>query len=194
MRILSLVIAASFWLFASSASAQALCSVGDKAQVLWKGTWYPAKVTNVNDDQSKCYIRYDGYGSNWDEWVGADRFKKAGGTPSGAIVQGSKVQCLWKNGGTWYSGVVAEKTGNAVFIHYNDGDKEHTTVDKCRPTGGSVSATPSAPMEKGSAVSCKWKGGSWYPGVIAEKTGNSVFIHYNDGDKEHTKLSMCRPR
>lgn len=192
MRIFSLAIAATISIFALPATAEPLCSVGDKGQVLWKGSWYPAKVTNVNDDQSKCYIRYDGYGSNWDEWVSADRYRKAGGAaPSGAIAQGSSVECLWKNGRTWYSGVVAEKTGNAVFIHYNDGDKEHTTVDKCRARGG---VTPSAEMVKGSAVSCKWKGGSWYPGVIVEKTGNNVFIHYNDGDKEHTKLSMCRPR
>lgn len=44
-----------------------------------------------------------------------------------------RVECRWKNGSTWYQGVIAEKTGNQVFIHYNDGDKEHTTIDKCQP-------------------------------------------------------------
>lgn len=134
MRLLSLAVAATILSFSVSAKAEPLCYVGDKAQVLWKGKWYPAKVTNVNDDQSKCYIRYDGYGANWDEWVSAERYKAVGGAPrSGAIVQGSKVQCRWKNGKTWYSGVVAEKTGDNVFINYNDGDKEHTTVSMCRP-------------------------------------------------------------
>lgn len=105
-----------------------------------------------------------------------------------AFEVGDRVECNWKNGGRMYPGIIAEKTGAAVFIHYNDGDKEHTTIHKCRLLGSSGF------MVKGSKVSCRWKGGSWYPGVIAEKTGNSVFIHYNDGDKEHTTLDMCKPR
>lgn len=107
--------------------------------------------------------------------------------PAFALGIGDAVQCRWKNGSTWYSGTIMEKTGNAVFIHYNDGDKEHTTTDKCRPLGGGLGV--------GSLVSCYWKGGSTlYPGVIASKDGDRVFIHYNDGDKEHTTLSMCQRR
>lgn len=110
------------------------------------------------------------------------------GSAMAQIEIGSRVECNWKNGGRWYTGTVAEKTGAAVFIKYDDGDKEHTTVDKCR-------ALSVGPMGKGSMVSCRWKNGStWYPGVIMEKTGNAVFIHYNDGDKEHTTIDKCRPR
>jgi hypothetical protein len=192
MRTLSLVIAASVFIVATPATAAPLCSVGDQAQVLWKGKWYPAKVTKVNEDQSNCFIRYDGYGAEWDEWVSTGRFKKVGAVEPSGYKVGDSVSCNWKGGATLYPGVIAEKTGNNVFIHYNDGDKEHTTVDKCQPRSGGGS---SGAMQKGSAVSCNWKGrGTWYPGIIAEKTGNAVFIHFNDGDKEHTKLSMCRPR
>jgi hypothetical protein len=103
-----------------------------------------------------------------------------------------RVECRWKNGSTWYPGVIAEKTGNQVFIHYNDGGKEHTTIGKCRKIGGHA---PTGSLVKGSSVSCYWKGGkTLFPGVIKEKTGNQVFIHYNDGDKEHTTLDMCVPR
>ena len=103
-----------------------------------------------------------------------------------------RVECRWKNGTTWYPGIIAEKTGSQVFIHYNDGDKEHTTINKCRKTGSSA---PTGSLVKGSRVSCYWKGGkTLFPGVIKEKTGNQVFIHYNDGDKEHTTLDMCLPR
>lgn len=102
-----------------------------------------------------------------------------------------RVECRWKNGSTWYPGVIAEKTGKQVFIRYDDGDKEHTTIGKCRKIG----AAPSGSLEKGSRVSCYWKGGrTLYPSVIKEKTGKQVFIHYNDGDKEHTTIDMCRPR
>ncbi|MBI1890066.1 MAG: DUF4537 domain-containing protein [Burkholderiales bacterium] len=103
---------------------------------------------------------------------------------------GDRVECNWKNGGRYYSGKVGAKDGGKLFIQYDDGDKEHTTHGKCRHLN-----VPTGPMEKGSRVICNWKGGgTWYPGVIAEKTGDAVFIHYNDGDKEHTKLSMCKPR
>jgi hypothetical protein len=104
---------------------------------------------------------------------------------------GDRVECRWKNGSTWYPGVIVEKTGKQVFIHYNDGDKEHTTTNKCRK----VSTAPAGSLRKGSLVSCYWKGGNTlYPGVIVEKTGSQVFIQYNDGDKEHTTIDKCLPR
>jgi hypothetical protein len=103
-----------------------------------------------------------------------------------------RVECRWKNGSTWYPGVIREKTGSQVFIHYNDGDKEHTTINKCRKLD---SAVHTGSLGKGSRVDCYWKGGrKLYPGIIKEKTGNQVFIHYNDGDKEHTTIDMCQPR
>ena len=169
-----------------SASAFAEFKVGDSVECNWKngGKNYPGRVAAIDD--GKLFIHYnDGDKEHTTAAMcqpGAD-----------AIGKGSAVECLWKGGTKWYSGVVAEKTGKNIFIHYNDGDKEHTTLDKCRAKGGAAPAAGG--LGKGSAVSCNWKGGgTWFPGVIAEKTGNAVFIHYKDGDKEHTKLSMCRPR
>ncbi|OGQ47073.1 MAG: hypothetical protein A3H42_01250 [Deltaproteobacteria bacterium RIFCSPLOWO2_02_FULL_46_8] len=46
---------------------------GDAVQVLWSGTWYPARVLKTKQDQ--LYIHYDGYDNSWDEWVGPDRYK-----------------------------------------------------------------------------------------------------------------------
>lgn len=156
--------------------------VGDSVECNWKsgGRYYPGKVAAT--ENGKLFIHYnDGDKEHTTESMCRP------GTARGSMAEGSSVECQWKNGKTWYPGVIAEKTGKQVFIHYNDGDKEHTTVDKCRIRAGA--------MEEGSAVSCNWKGGgTWYPGVIAEKTGNAVYIHYNDGDKEHTQLSMCQPR
>ena len=106
---------------------------------------------------------------------------------------GDAVECNWKGGGKYYPGRVAAKEGAKLFIHYNDGDKEHTIDAMCRPMGGGGAST--GDMMEGSRVSCRWKNGNtWYPGVIVEKTGSRVYIHYNDGDKEHTTLSKCRPR
>jgi hypothetical protein len=88
----ALAAVASAMLF-SSAPASA-CSSGDKAEVLWKGGWYPAHV--VKGKGSECYIHYDGYGNNWDEWVGPDRIKVA----SARFNEGDSVQVKWK--GSWW--------------------------------------------------------------------------------------------
>lgn len=47
---------------------------GDAVQVLWKKRWYPARVLQVREDLLK--IRYEGYDSSWDEWVGPERYRK----------------------------------------------------------------------------------------------------------------------
>ena len=132
-------------LLAFSAHA-AVCSVGDRADVKWKGTWYKANVTKVNEDQSRCFIRYEGYGSEWDEWVCPDRIRIL--TSGGSLEEGSAVECRWKNGSTWFPGVIEEKTGRKVFIHYNDGDKEDTTG-----TAGLITTAPSAFSFRGAFLS-----------------------------------------
>jgi len=39
--------------------------------IAWRKHWYPAEILETRNDQH--LIRYTGYGSNWDEWVGAER-------------------------------------------------------------------------------------------------------------------------
>src|SRR5579885_2227238 len=81
-----------------SSAAWADCSPGDTAQVLWKGTWYPATVLKAKG--TECFIHYTGYGSNWDEWVGPDRIKVTGSAPApvaaASFSEGDAVQVLWK--------------------------------------------------------------------------------------------------
>ena len=91
-----------------TATGYCLCKVGNKADVLWKGTWYPAIVKKVKGNQ--CYIHYTGYGNNWDEWVGPDRIKAKGEANTASAANpadsapkysvGDAVQVNWK--GSWY--------------------------------------------------------------------------------------------
>lgn len=46
---------------------------GDKARVLWSGQWYDATILEAEDGFYK--VHYDGWGSNWDEWVNPDRVR-----------------------------------------------------------------------------------------------------------------------
>lgn len=103
--------------FAGPAAAQRpLCSVGDSAKVLWKGTWYPARVTKVNEDQTKCFIHYDGYGTEWDEWVMEGRIQVAGRMEPRYKV-GDDVQVLWK--GKWWPASVIGLGEGRWKIHYD---------------------------------------------------------------------------
>lgn len=54
-----------------------LCVKGRAVSVLWGGSWYAAKVLDGPDRTGNCLISYDGYGSNWDEWVNASRMRPA---------------------------------------------------------------------------------------------------------------------
>jgi len=47
---------------------------GDKVEVEWQGRWWPATVERVEDDF--CFIRYDGWGREWDEWVTEKRMRR----------------------------------------------------------------------------------------------------------------------
>lgn len=47
---------------------------GDKVQVEWNGIWYKAEIIDITKDKYK--IHYEGYGTEWDEWVGNNRMKK----------------------------------------------------------------------------------------------------------------------
>jgi len=120
MAVLVAVLALVAW---ANCAQAATCAVGDKAQVEWKGSWYSAKVLKAADD--RCYIHYDGYGSNWNEWVGPDRIKitqaagpGAASEPTATYSIGDPVQVKWK--GTWYpASVLAVSKKGTYKIHYD---------------------------------------------------------------------------
>lgn len=123
------------FLLAAAVHAAPVCSVGDSGNVLWKGKWYPATVNKVNEDQSRCYIHYNGYGNNWDEWVGGDRFSKTGGADAGAgFKPGDSVEVKWK--GSWYAASVLKASNGKYRIHYDQYDNswdEWVGSDRIRP-------------------------------------------------------------
>lgn len=113
VRVLVLGVLLSF-VFVSLAAAD--CQPGDKAQVLWKGKWYPATVKKAKGDQ--CFIHYDGYSNSWDEWVGPDRIRIAGKSDAAAgFSEGDAVQVKWK--GKWYDAHVLKTKGSQYYIHYD---------------------------------------------------------------------------
>lgn len=64
--VLALLITAHAW-------AGPAWKAGDKAEIKWGSSWYKGEVVAV--DGERYEVHYDGYGSNWDEWAGADRLR-----------------------------------------------------------------------------------------------------------------------
>lgn len=57
-----------------------LCVRGAAVSVLYGGTWYPARVLDGPSSLNTCLVAYDGFGSNWDEWVSASRMRAPSGS------------------------------------------------------------------------------------------------------------------
>ncbi len=140
MKMLSLLL--TCWvLFVSPLLAS--YSLNDVVEVAYAGAWYKAKVIEV--EAARWKISYDGYGSHWDEWVGADRLRRpaaaqvvpapavapappaAAAAPSPAGLQtrvatdfpvGGVVEVL--SSGKWYGAKVLEAdTARGWKIHYD---------------------------------------------------------------------------
>jgi hypothetical protein len=47
---------------------------GDKVEIEWGGKWWKAEVMKVKG--VFAFIHYDGYGSEWDEWVTKERIRE----------------------------------------------------------------------------------------------------------------------
>jgi hypothetical protein len=45
---------------------------------------------------------------------------------------GSRVECDWKGGGTWYRGNIVKLNGGDLTVAYDDGSRERTVTGRCR--------------------------------------------------------------
>ncbi len=101
---------------------------GTAVDVQWRGKWYPAKVTRVEDDFD--FIAYDGMDRHWDEWVTNDRMRLASAeaeVPSTSLA-GKKVKVEWK--GQWYEAEIMSESAGSYCIHYSGYEAK---CDECVP-------------------------------------------------------------
>ena len=85
--------------------------------------WYPAVISQrVGDDIS---LRYD------DGDVGV---QPARNVRRFAWADGTRLECRFAGGPTWYPGVIAQMAPDRYHINvrYDDGDVEDTDTSKCR--------------------------------------------------------------
>jgi hypothetical protein len=115
--------------------------------VLWGNRWWRAEVLQTEGDKS--LIRYVGYGAEWDEWVGTDRFKL-------------------------YSEEDARKSAATATLTYPLTVPESlATVPE--PELNRSSFVQGSPAKGDLLV--EW-GNMWWPAEILKQEGSSYLIHY----------------
>lgn len=110
----------------------------DAVEIHWSGQWYKGKILEVANGQYK--VRYDGWGSAFDEWVSSDRLKaikNANGTRETPLEEkketqnqhqnektrgstfkkGDKVSISWS--GSWYKGMILEVKDGKYKVRYD---------------------------------------------------------------------------
>ncbi|WP_332671672.1 hypothetical protein [Aromatoleum sp.] len=118
-----------------STPTSGLCTKGAAVSVLYGGQWYPAKVLDGPDHMGTCLVSYDGYGSNWDDWVNATRMRPAAGTQSspGRTAQAAPASTTPPPA---TSGSSAIPTGKYSCYTFDNGQLNYTYTDVVIQPGG----------------------------------------------------------
>jgi len=88
--------------------------VSGPIEVQWGVSWYSASLLAQSGDQ--YLIHYEGWSSSFDEWVGADRIRAAGGAVDRF---GDPIQVSIQWGGSWYPGRVMKRDGGRMLVSYD---------------------------------------------------------------------------
>ena len=97
--------------------------IGDRVLVDWSGDayWYPATI--VDENGSELFVIYD---DSDREWVSPQQVAEENLSP------GDQIECKWDGGDVFYTGIIAARKGDAVFIQYDDGDEEVSAINQLR--------------------------------------------------------------
>ena len=103
-------------------SAASEASTGDRVLGQWHdGLWYPATIRSASGNELQ--LAFDD---------GDRRTANPSQVRPLDWQVGTRVSCNWLGRGKYYRGVIGRKNGDQIFINYDDGDKEQTTVGRCR--------------------------------------------------------------
>jgi hypothetical protein len=96
---------------------------------------------------------------------------------------GDRILANWTHDAYWYPATIQSMDGERIYVNFDDGDKEWTTGEFLMDID----------IEVGGRVYCRWKGDPYYfPGRIARKEGEKIYVQYDDGDTEWTTISFVR--
>lgn len=135
---------------------------------------------------------------------GDTRTVSASSVKPDVLAVGMRVGARLRSWPRFVSGRVLRRIGHAVFVEFDDGDRQWTSIGLVRIPADAVRsdavpasvATPTAlPGEPGSTVTANYRGdGRWYAGVVVERRSEDGKLHviYSDGDNEWLDSSGVR--
>jgi hypothetical protein len=95
---------------------------------------------------------------------------------------GDRVLAKWSDS-YFYPGIVRELSGNTCLVTFDDGDNAWIHFAHVLPPD----------IRVGSRVFCRARGGpNYYPGTVNQQKGETILVHYDQGDEEWTSVSMVR--
>jgi predicted lipoprotein with Yx(FWY)xxD motif len=176
-------------------AAPGLIAAGTTGMANWqqRGHFYPVVVTGSAPDGRVSVVYADGDM----EWV------QPGVIRPDVIGVGTRLEARVRTWPRFFPGRVTQRIGHAVFVEFDDGDRQWTSIGLVRvgaadfPAAAPVeAAAPTARLgDAGSLVLANYQGaGQWYPAVVAARRQEDGAVHviYADGDNEWVAPARIR--
>lgn len=120
------------------------------------------------------------------------------------LAPGTRVEARIRQWDRFFPGRIARRVAHAVFVEFDDGDQQWTSIgfvrvpvaSLSRDAAAAIGNEPSgAPPAAGSAVLANYQRAGWfYPAILAEsRDDGQVHVIYADGDSEWLAPSDVRP-
>ncbi len=101
-----------------------MLEIGNRVLAMWpveREWWYPGVVVESTSDE--FLIQFDDGGR---DSVPTEKALLL------SPINGTKIQCRWKGGTTFFPGKIVSVSGAAIAVAYDDGDQETTSVSMIR--------------------------------------------------------------
>lgn len=153
-------------------------SEGDRVLVrLPDGFLYPADILTIEDEAIAVQLMLGGQLNVTPELVRELELAPA-----------ARIEGRWRGGDVFFPGRVTEQRNERVFLKYDDGDEEWTTIRLIRVVDEqNVVETPVVGDvgKVGDRVLARWSGnGLWYAGTIRLRNGDLSQVLFEDGSME----------
>ena len=159
-------------------------NVGDRVHGRWKGglQFFGGEVIGRNGQVVQ--LRYED-GDEETTLLRLVRLERDDWLPGARACwsEGDRVLANWFDG-NWYPGVVlAVENGKRLQVLFDDGDQALLLPGKIKRLEFQV----------GDRIYCRRQGGPiFYPGEITAQKGETIRVHYDDGEDETTTIRLVR--
>ena len=155
--------------------------VGDRVLAKWSGDvfWYPGTIQALDGDRLHVYFDDGDH-----EWMPSERVAE------NDLTAGSRVYARFQRGPVYFPGRITRREGDRIWVDYDDGHKEETTIAVVRVRRDAVVN----PWQVGQRVLAQWMPEPfYYPGVVRAVDGELIHVKYLDGAQAKLQPEQVLP-